>query len=260
MTANRNALVIVDPQNDFCDHRGSLYVDGAFADIKRLAAHVAEAGGRYSDIFVSLDSHDVIAIFHPRFWVDGNGNHPAPYTMIAQEDFSSGRWRAAAPENEAPAARTLAVVKEKNLGGVMVWPEHCVISTWGHQISDTLREALSLWREKTGKAVRYIFKGENPYTDQFSIFEGVDDTWPDMAFNETLFETLCEFDTVTFAGEALSHCIGESILSYTNRLGGKKQTLRLLTDCTSPVAGFDGQQTLDKLARKGVAFVSAGQQ
>lgn len=260
MAANRNALVIVDPQNDFCDHRGSLYVDGAFADIKRLAAHIAKLGGQYSDIFVSLDSHDVIAIFHPKFWVDGSGNHPAPYTMIPPEDFSVGNWRAAAKENEAPTARTFAVIKEKNLGGVMVWPEHCVISTWGHQISDTLREALSIWREKTGKAVRYVFKGENPYTDQFSIFEGVDDTWPDMAFNETLFETLCAFDSVTFAGEALSHCIGESIFSYTNRLDGKKQTLYLLTDCTSPVAGFNGQETLDKLAEKGVAFVSAGQE
>lgn len=255
MKTKRNALVVVDPQNDFCDHRGSLYVDGAYADMKRLAAHIMDCGERYDNIFVSLDSHDVIAIFHPKFWIGENGEHPAPYTQITPEDFSSRKWRAAAKENETYAARTFKIIEESNLGSVMVWPEHCVISTWGHQVTDTLREALSVWREKTGKAVRYIFKGENPYTDQFSIFEGLDSSYPETTFDEVLFQTISAFDSVTFAGEALSHCVGESVLSYMNRLGGEKQDVFLLTNCTSPVTGFDRQEMLDKLAAKNVQFI-----
>ena len=37
------ALIIVDPQNDFCDKNGSLYVDGADDDMNRLAAMVEES-------------------------------------------------------------------------------------------------------------------------------------------------------------------------------------------------------------------------
>lgn len=254
MNGEKHTLVIVDPQNDFCDHRGSLYVDGAFADMKRLAAHITEDAARYTDIIVSLDSHDVIAIFHPKFWVDENKNHPCPFTQITPEDFSAGKWRAASPENQAMAERTFRVTAQKNIGALMVWPEHCVVSTWGHNVCDVLREAFLEWRERTGKAVRFVFKGENPYTDQFSIFEGIDDSYPDTAFNQRLFGLLAGSASVTFAGEALSHCVGESVLSYMKRLEGRKQEVLLLTDCTSPVFGFGREEMLGRLAEVDVIF------
>jgi nicotinamidase-related amidase len=256
-----SALVIIDPQNDFCDQRGRLYVDGASADIARLAAHIERNCENYSDIFVSLDSHDVTAIFHPRFWADSNGCAPAPYTSITQDDFLTGRWQAASATHKKYAAKTFSAMRSKNIDAMTVWPEHCIVSTWGHQIADRLRDALSAWREMTGRAVRYIFKGENPYTDQFSIFEGLDDSWPETAFNEPLFARLSEFISVTFAGEALSHCVGASILSYTKRLTElgqiKGQRLRLLEDCTSAVSGFDCQRSIDRLTAAGVTCVTA---
>lgn len=250
----KSTLVIVDPQNDFCDHRGSLYVEGAYADVRRLAAHLSGNAGRYTDIVVSLDSHDVTAIFHPRFWLDGQGNHPSPYTQITAEELSAGVWRAVSPEYQTAAERTFRAMAEKDAGTLMVWPEHCVISTWGHNISDVVREALGAWREKTGKAVRYVFKGENPYTDQFSIFEGLDSSYPETAFNTRLFDMLAESGSVTFTGEALTHCVGESALSYMDKLAGKTQEVILLTDCCSPVAGFSGEETLALLAERGVAL------
>jgi nicotinamidase-related amidase len=250
--ASKSALVIIDPQNDFCDQRGNLYVDGAAADICRLSEHIVKRGGEYSDIFVSLDSHDVVAIFHPRFWVGENGENPAPFTLITPTGFSSGEWRTASPAHEKHAKKTFSVMSEKGVDSMMVWPEHCVVSTWGHQIADGLREALRTWRERTGRAVRYIFKGENPYTDQFSIFEGLDNSWPETAFNENLFNRLSGFDSVAFTGEALSHCVESSILSYTSRLGRGKQKIYLLSDCSSPVSGFDPQTSLARLAEAGV--------
>ena len=37
----------------------------------------------------------------------------------------------------------------------------------------------------------------------------------------------------------------------------KKQNLLLLADCTSPVAGFDGQSSLDRVSEAGVSCVTA---
>jgi len=252
----RNALVIIDPQNDFCDHRGSLYVDGAAADIARLSRYIAERSEDVSAVFISLDSHDSIAIFHPGFWADEEGAHPCAYTLITADDFRSGKWRAASGEHKPFAERLFAAMGRKGEGALMVWPEHCVVSTWGHGIADTLRDALRQWREKTGAPARYVFKGENPYTDQFSIFEGVDDSYPETAFNENLFRQLAEFDSVTFAGEALTHCVQESILHYTRRLGAAEQTVRLLTDCASAVSGFSRDASLSLLAEAGVEFAA----
>ncbi|MDR1514578.1 MAG: isochorismatase family protein [Synergistaceae bacterium] len=254
-----HALVVIDPQNDFCDQRGSLYVDGAASDIARLSSHITERGGEYSDIFVSLDSHDVIAIFHPRFWVGEDGLNPAPFTRISEGDLSSGKWRPASPLYRERAAKTFSAMKSKQIDSMMIWPEHCVVSTWGCQIADALRDALRSWRGITGRAVRYVFKGENPFTDQFSIFEGVDSSWPETSFNEALFSRLSGFDAVTFAGEALSHCVESSIVSYTGRLGHtarKSQKITLLADCTSPVAGFDRQSSLSRITASGVSCVT----
>ncbi|MDR1020145.1 MAG: isochorismatase family protein [Synergistaceae bacterium] len=250
-----HALVIIDPQNDFCDQRGSLYVEGAADDIGRLTSHILKDGGRYSDIFVSLDSHDVTAIFHPGFWADAEGRSPVPFTQIGEAAFASGEWRAASPSHQECACKAFSAMKSKGIDSVTVWPEHCVVSTWGHQIADRLREALRSWREVTGRAVRYVFKGENPYTDQFSIFEGIDSSWPETSFNEALFGRLAAFGAVTFAGEALSHCVEASILSYTGRLGVAGQKLTLLADCSSPVAGFDRQASLDRISAAGVSCV-----
>lgn len=251
------ALVITDPQNDFCHPEGSLYVPGAAEDMARLAEYVKRKGADVSGIFVSMDTHDRVAIFHPAFWRNAEGRHPDPFTPLSPEDFRSGKWRVASPANEAAADRTFSVMEARGIDSLMVWPEHCIVSTWGHQIAEPLHGVLSAWSETTGLAVRYVFKGENPWTDQFSMFEGVDDTYPETAFNESFFARLSAFDRVTFAGEALSHCVQESVLSYMRRLGGAKQAVRLLVDCTSPVGGFDGNASLELLRRSGVEFATA---
>lgn len=253
----RNALMIIDPQNDFCDQRGALYVGGAAADTARLARHIERAGGGYTDIFVSLDSHDAMAVFHPRYWENSEKEHPAPFAAITAAEYESGRWKPAARANESAAARLFAAMARKRVDALTIWPEHCIVSTWGHQIADVLRQALAGWRDATGCAVRYVFKGENPYTDQFSVFEGVDDSWDDTRFNQRLFDALGAADTVTFAGEALSHCVEASIASYVGALGDTAQSVRLLADCSSPVAGFARRDSLDRLEMLGVALVTS---
>jgi nicotinamidase-related amidase len=250
----RNVLVIVDPQNDFCDPKGSLYVEGAVDDIMRLSRYIRKKGADIDAIFVSLDSHDPVTIFHPVFWVDKDGKHPAPFTSITIDDFLSSVWKTALDANESYAERLFGVLEECGEESLMIWPEHCVVSTWGHEIAAPLRDALQDWREKTGSPVRYVFKGENPYTEQFSAFEGLDRTYFETAFNENFFARILRFKWVTFAGEALSHCVQESILSCVRM--DKDLKARLLTDCTSPVKGFDRNASLETLRKAGVALIT----
>jgi nicotinamidase-related amidase len=255
LSEKTRALVVIDPQNDFCDRKGSLYVDGAEDDIARLAEHIEAFGGAYSDIFVSLDSHDVVAIFHPKFWIGESGNNPAPYTAISAADLASGRWRPARAAHAPYAGGMFAAMEKKNVHSLMVWPEHCVVSTWGHGIAEPLARALAVWRDTSGAPVRYVFKGENPYTEMFSIFEGIDDSWPDAAFNGNLYSRLASFETLVFAGEALSHCVEASVASYLSRGAPPGQKIRVLSDCTSCVQGFDRNVSEERLSRLGVEFV-----
>src|SRR5687767_13261565 len=90
-------LVVIDPQVDFCDPSGALYVPGAGEDIRRLAEMVRRVAPKLADIHVTLDSHRLIDIAHPVFWKDSSGGHPAPFTIISAADVEEGRWTPALP-------------------------------------------------------------------------------------------------------------------------------------------------------------------
>ena len=80
-TATKVHLLIIDPQNDFCDlplaeqstdpltigdkRVPALPVTGADQDMKRLAAFIDRVGNKLSGIHVTLDSHYPIDIAHP---------------------------------------------------------------------------------------------------------------------------------------------------------------------------------------------------
>lgn len=76
-------LFVIDPQNDFCDQTGSLFVPGADKDMERLSTMIARLGNKLKSIFVTMDSHHIFDVAHPSFWVDRNLDHPQPYFPMA---------------------------------------------------------------------------------------------------------------------------------------------------------------------------------
>lgn len=116
-------LVLIDPQNDFCDLPGAtLPVTGAVADCKRLAKLITRVGHKLEDIHVTMDSHRLIDIAHPAFWMNLNGQQPAPFTMITDKDIEAGIWT---PRNPAFRGRALSYTKALEATGkytLIIWP------------------------------------------------------------------------------------------------------------------------------------------
>ncbi len=79
-------LFIIDPQYDFCNSNGTLYVPGADKDMVRLSGMIKNNIKQIDDIHLTLDSHNRLHIAHPIWWVDNLGNHPDPFTIISAED------------------------------------------------------------------------------------------------------------------------------------------------------------------------------
>ena len=70
----RLEFLIVDPQNDFSDAPdAALPVTGAGADAERLAHLLERLRDRIDGIRVTLDTHQLLDIAHPVFWVDDAG-------------------------------------------------------------------------------------------------------------------------------------------------------------------------------------------
>lgn len=278
MTA-RNQLLIIDPQNDFCDLPASwqpvspltaqacppaLPVPGAHQDMLRLARFIESHVNTWSDIIVTLDSHQRVDIAHPTFWQTGEGGPVAPFTQISASDVRAGR---VVPRDAAALPRTLRYLDELEARGryqLMVWPVHCEVGTWGHAVHAAVQAAVNTWEEARLRQVRHVHKGGNPWTEHYSAMQAevpdADD--PATALNLALLAELDRADTLFIAGEASSHCVRATTEHIVANLpSGKAERIVLLTDCMSPVSGFERQADdfLADMKAKGVRLATAAQ-
>src|SRR5690349_598551 len=111
-------LLIIDPQNDFCDlpenarpagAAPALPVQGADADMRRLAGFIDAAGAGIAGMTVTLDSHHRFDIAHPTFWQARDGGPVAPFTPITAAQVRAGDFQ---PRNPAHLPRALAYLEE----------------------------------------------------------------------------------------------------------------------------------------------------
>lgn len=256
-------LLIIDPQNDFCDIPGAaLPVAGANNDLIRLAGLVERLGPALKAITVTLDAHHPVDIAHPAWWQDEAGALPAPFTVISVADVRAGVWR---PRDPAQQAHSLAYVEALAAGGrypLLVWPEHCLIGSWGHNVHTRLAVALRGWARAACTQVAYVLKGTNPGTEHYSAVaaEVPDPADPDTAVNPRLLARLASAERILVAGQALSHCVAATVRDLVTQLGSEAaHRLTLLTDCTSPVGGFEaqGQAFIEELRAQGMQVARA---
>ena len=209
--------VIIDPQQDFCNPNGSLYVPGAENDMKRLAGRVGRLKGKLADIHVTLDSHRKVDISHPMWWKDSSGKRPDPFTMITADDLKQGKWLTTQPSFFARSKAYLETLESGSRYPHVIWPEHCLIGDEGHNIVPELSGAIHEWEEQFASA-DYITKGSNPWTEHFSGVkaEVPDPEDPSTQVNTGLIQTLEEADIILLAGEALSHCLLSTVEDIAN--------------------------------------------
>ncbi|MBM3114931.1 cysteine hydrolase [Jeongeupia naejangsanensis] len=255
----RTQLLIIDPQNDFCDLPATfcpadplaadkrlapaLPVAGAHADMLRLGRLIDALGGRLDAITITLDSHQRLDIGHPTFWKQDDGSPVAPFTAISAAEVENKRYR---PRDTAATTRVLAYLRELEAKGRythMVWPVHCEIGSWGHAVHAGLRAAYNRWEERELKIVAKVVKGTNPWTEHYSAVEAevplADDA--STGTNAALVAMLDAADTILIGGEAGSHCVKATTEHLVAHLPDGAARLILLTDCMSAVGGFEAQ-------------------
>ncbi|MEN9865730.1 MAG: hypothetical protein RL748_1320 [Pseudomonadota bacterium] len=246
-------LLVIDPQNDFCDLpagylpqnstiQPALPVPGAHADMQRIANLIQQGRQGLSGISITLDTHHILDIAHPGFWQQADAGPVAPFTSISAAQVRAGQYL---PRQSAHLARTLAyldALEASERYTLMVWPVHCAIGSWGHNVHADVYAAAQAWQAHSGQDIHFVNKGDNPWTEHYSALmaEVPDQHSPQTQLNQDLLGLLAAQDRIYVCGEAGSHCVKATLEHIVQHIGQQHwHKLVILSDCISPVAGFD---------------------
>jgi nicotinamidase-related amidase len=255
----RICLLVIDAQNTFCIPNFELFVGGrsgtgAIDDNVRLCEFVYRHLGLITAIYPTMDTHTAMQIFHPVFWINDLGEHPAPLTVISLDDVKSGLWKI----NDAIAysvaqgnyqdlqQHALHYVQTLSEGGkypLIVWPYHSMLGGIGHALVSAIEEALFFHCIARDSQTGFEIKGDNPLTENYSVLRPeVLDSADKRAIaqkNTRLIQKLLEFDVIIIAGQAKSHCVAWTIDDLLTEIQEQDPKLAnkvyILEDCTSPV-------------------------
>lgn len=251
-------LVIIDPQNDFCDPKGNLFVAGADADISRVADFVKRVGSRLEDIHVTLDSHHSFDIAHPMYWKSPAGKNPSPFTIITPKEVENGVWSPTLPQLMKHALSYTKSLEKNGRYPLCIWPPHCLIGSWGYGVVPSLFDALVEWERKEIAIADYVTKGSNYNTEHYSAVQAdvIDPIDPTTQLNTTFINTLEQADIVAICGEALSHCLANTVRDIVNNFSDPSYVKKivLLQDGASSVTGFEalGDDFIKEMTGKGM--------
>ena len=254
----KNALLIIDAQNDFVLPTGSLSVGGAMEDMERLAKFIENNIEKIDYIGLTRDLHQVLDISHPGFWQDKDGNLVPPFTQITHQDILDGKWTPRMYPIEATK-----YVKDLEAEGEFphfIWTEHCLLGSEGAAIVNVILDGVKIWSRERNQFYFIHSKGTFPLTEHFGAFRANVPmvNHPETQVNDKLIKTLKEYDNVYFAGEAESHCCSNTLKQSFDYPTLAKKFI-ILEDCMSPVAGFEdlAKPIYDQARNMGIRFEKA---
>ncbi len=276
----KTCLIAVDVQNTFCIPGFELYVggktgSGAVDDNRRLCEFIYRNLNSITQISPTMDTHQAVQIFHSIFLVNDEGEHPAPFTIIGEEDLKKGRWRFNSSLGAVFGKKPDEIQKhllyytnklsEAGKYELTVWPYHAMLGGIGHAFVASFEESVFFHSIARCARADVHIKGDHPLTEHYSILGpevGTDYTGnPLTEKNDKFFKKLNEFDAVIIAGQAKSHCVAwtiddlfSAILSHNSSLVKK---VYILEDCTSPVVVpgvVDYTDTADKAFQRFANF------
>lgn len=251
----RICLIAVDAQNTFCVPEFELFVAGrsgraAVDDNIRLCRFIYRNLGLLTQIYPTMDTHTAMQIFHPVFWINDAGAHPAPYSLLSVEDVHSGRWRVnpavvgrlvlnPSTASGSGLAPHLSAANGAGLEGIdypwleryaryyverlaatgkyqlTIWPYHAMLGGIGYALVSAVEEAIFFHAIARASQTGFQPKGDNPLTEDYSVLRPEVMDGPDgrkiADKNFRFLEALLDFDVVIIAGQAKSHCVAWTI-------------------------------------------------
>ena len=234
----KRLLLAIDVQKDFIEG-GALAVSGSIGDVERITRFIYNNMAGISRIMCSLDTHIAHQIFHPAWWANKNGDHPAPYTVITYDDVANGHWRPVVG-NPLDSIQYLKELEKRGNKQLCIWPYHCISGTEGATLENEFAKIVYFHSVARKSMNPMIQKGTDPYSEMYGIIK------PEYSkqnyLNTPVLNSIEKYDEIYVVGEAASHCLMESVKQIAEHFASRPeitQKITVLEDCTSPIGGYE---------------------
>lgn len=251
-------LVTIDVQNTFCIPEFELYVrgrsgTGAVDDNRRLCEFIYKNIGVITQIFPTMDTHQVIQIFHSIYLINDKGQYPPPFTIITYEDVKKGIWKfnpliswnfnITEEQGQRHLLYYTDELKKSGKYDLTIWPYHAMLGGIGHALVSSVEEAIFFHSIARFSQPEFHLKGNRPFTENYSVLGPEVLRGPDGELlaerSERFLKKILSFDAVIIAGQAKSHCVAWTVEDLLEEILKKDSNLTkkiyLLEDCSSPV-------------------------
>lgn len=244
-----NLLLIIDPQNDFVNPDGSLYVGGGEKAMKNLCDWLGKYKAEIDDIVITQDTHLSFHIGHSMFW----SSCPPAFTTIEPEEVLEGKYKSINEDEDNIASLREYMKGLKELGRKhTIWPEHCILGSQGWCFPEDLVDSLNSWSlHKKGKQYKVIQKGLYPWKEAYSAFTYANKS--PMSIGEELLDIIQEYDKIYLAGVAKDYCVACSVEDLVRV--GFSDRLVFLEDCMATIdPENESLKIYDEAVNKGAKF------
>ena len=284
----RILLILIDVQNTFCIPGFELFVQGrsgtgAVDDNIRLCRFIYKNLHWLTEISPTMDTHQLMQIFHPLFLVNEKGENPAPLTSISLQDIERGVWKVnpdftcslSGGDHDFLQRHLLHYARKLREGGkyeLMIWPYHAMLGGIGHCLVASVEEAIFFHNVARSIQSHFEVKGANPLTENYSVLhpEVPYDVEGDLLVptNIPFIKKLLDYDRIVITGQAKSHCLAwtlDDLLSEVFKHDRKlAEKVYILEDCTSPVVvpgvvdfSDEASQAFNRFRDEGMSLVKS---
>jgi nicotinamidase-related amidase len=122
-----------------------------------------------------------------------------------------------------------------------IWPEHCLIGSAGHGLVEIVLQAAMDWSAATGQSIEWVMKGQNMLSEMYSAMAAEVPITAATTFQSALHQELVKSSRLLICGQASSHCVNHTVRDIVSHWPADRvPDIVVLSDCTSPVPGFEG--------------------
>jgi len=204
-----------------------------------------------------------VQIFHSIFFVNDEGEHPEPYSLISVDDIENRKWKFNNKLNHSLPYSTDYIerhlrhyteeLKKAGKYELTIWPYHAMLGGIGHALVSSIEEAIFFHTIARFSEPHIHVKGDHPLTEHYSVLKPEVSTGPDgkplpqrdeslfqnPASSRAIYQKLIDNDIVIIAGQAKSHCVSWTVSDLLESANTEERNLinkiYLLEDCTSSV-------------------------